>query len=79
MKVSRGERVIVETPAQQRANSNAGSVVNNHFVIDARGADSAGLARVDAQIRTLNGSIEKRAISSVNQAAAEGKMPGIKK
>lgn len=35
------------------------------YYIDARGADAAGLARLESMIRELNGSIEPRALSAV--------------
>lgn len=35
------------------------------YVIDARGADSAALARLEAMIRALNGSIEHRSVAAV--------------
>jgi lambda family phage tail tape measure protein len=38
------------------------------YVIDARGADSQGLARLEAMIRAVNGSIEHRATASVLDA-----------
>lgn len=53
----------------------AGTVVPNHklgggnggntYIIDARGADRTGLARLEAMIRALNGSIEQRALGAV--------------
>jgi predicted nucleic acid-binding Zn-ribbon protein len=53
----------------------AGTVVPNHalaaspagatYYIDARGADATGLARLEAMIRTLHGSIEPRALAAV--------------
>lgn len=55
--------------------SSSGTVVPNGrtggdtYYIDARGADAAGLARVEAQIRQLNGSIEHRAVSATARAA----------
>jgi lambda family phage tail tape measure protein len=49
-----GERV---TPAAQNKSGDT-------YVIDARGADPAGLARLEAMIRSLNGSIERRALSA---------------
>lgn len=38
------------------------------FIIDARGADRTGLARLEAMIYALNGSIENRAVSAVVNA-----------
>lgn len=44
----------------------------NTYVIDARGADSAGMARLERMIRELNGSIERRAVSAWIQDRARG-------
>jgi hypothetical protein len=38
------------------------------YIIDARGADSQGLARLEAMIRAVNGSVEQRAMASVLDA-----------
>ena len=40
----------------------------DQFFIDARGADSAGLSRLEDTIRALNGSIERRAVGAVVDA-----------
>lgn len=37
----------------------------NNYYIDARGADRQGLARLEAMIRELNGSIEMRAVGAM--------------
>lgn len=50
----------------------AATSITNHFVIDARGADREGLARLERQIAALNGSIERRAVSAVSSAASRG-------
>ena len=42
------------------------------YYIDARGADREGLARVEAQIRALNGSIEHRAVAAVSSGNKRG-------
>lgn len=42
------------------------------YYIDARGADREGLARVEAQIRALSGSIEKRAVAAVSSGNSRG-------
>ncbi len=42
------------------------------YYIDARGADQAAIARLEASIRALNGSIEHRAIAAVADAKARG-------
>ena len=51
------------------------------YYIDARGADRAGLARLERLIHELNGSIEKRAVAAVYTSAARGgaiaRMPRI--
>jgi hypothetical protein len=66
LQVTRGERVSVETPAQQRAGRAGGGDV---YHIDARGADGAGLRRVEALIAALHGSIERRAMDAVADAS----------
>lgn len=53
----------------------AGTIVPNHklgggggggtYYIDARGADRTGLARLEAMIRALHGSVEQRAVAAV--------------
>jgi hypothetical protein len=45
------------------------------YMIDARGADERGLMRVEALIRQLNGSIEKRAVLAVGSAMNRGSFP----
>lgn len=57
---TRGERVTVETPEQQKRSGGGGT-----YFIDARGADNAGLARLEAMIVKLNGSIEHRSVAAV--------------
>jgi hypothetical protein len=42
------------------------------YYIDARGADSAGLARVERQIAALNGSLEKRALTAFAEDYSRG-------
>jgi hypothetical protein len=66
LQVTRGERVSVETPAQQRAGRTGGGDV---YHIDARGADGAGLRRLEALIAALHGSIERRAVDAVADAS----------
>jgi hypothetical protein len=61
--VHQGERI---TPAGQ---SGGGT-----YMIDARGADRAGLMRLEAVIRQLNGSIEHRAVSAVAMAKGRGQI-----
>jgi hypothetical protein len=62
-----GERVTVETPAQQRPRGGGDT-----YIIDARGADAAGLARLEQMIMGLNGSIERRALTAVVNARQRG-------
>jgi hypothetical protein len=42
------------------------------YYIDARGADSAGMARLESLVAQLNGSIERRAVSAVASARQRG-------
>lgn len=42
------------------------------YVIDARGADAGGLARLESMIRSLNGSIERRSVAAVFNAQMRG-------
>jgi hypothetical protein len=42
------------------------------FVIDARGADAGGLARLESMIRALHGSIERRSVAAVAEATRRG-------
>lgn len=76
-KASADERVTIETPAQMRGRLKGGTSISNHYVIDARGADQAGLARLEKTIMQLNGSIEKRALAAVTDGVARNKIPGI--
>lgn len=50
------------------ANNTGGGSAGDTYVIDARGADAAGMARLEMMIRQLNGSVEKRAILAVERA-----------
>ncbi|EME71386.1 Phage-related minor tail protein [Paramagnetospirillum caucaseum] len=60
-------------PEITAASSNrAGAVVSNHFVIDARGADREGLARLEQRITMLNATVERRAINAVTDARQRG-------
>lgn len=60
--------------------SASGNIVPNHqlgsggstYVIDARGADRAGLARLESMIQRLDGSIEYRAVSAVAERRQRG-------
>lgn len=44
----------------------------DHYFIDARGADQAGLARLESMIQQLNGSVDSRAVAAVAQAKQRG-------
>jgi len=57
-----GEEVIVRTRAQQQAAGGGGVHIG---VLDARGADRVGLARLENMIMKLHGSIEQRAVAAV--------------
>jgi Lambda phage tail tape-measure protein (Tape_meas_lam_C) len=57
-----GPEVIVPRTASTVIPS--GSLGGSTYVIDARGADREGLARLEAMIRKLDGSIEHRAVSA---------------
>ena len=46
----------------------AGAQSGDTYFIDARGADSQGLARLEAMIRSVNGSIEQRSLAAVYDA-----------
>lgn len=47
-----------------------GGNVYNNFVIDARGADAAGMARLEARIAAMDGSLERRAVNAVGRYSA---------
>jgi len=63
-KATPGELVTVSTPGQ----SSGGGT----YYIDARGADTAGLARLEDMIRRINGSIEQRAVAAVVDTRRRG-------
>lgn len=63
--VPSGSGLILDSSTSRALAGNNGPG-GSQFYIDARGADSAGLARVEAQIRALHGSIEHRAIAAVS-------------
>lgn len=54
------------------------TVIPNHALggpqvfIDARGADAAGLARLEQTVRELNGSFDRRAVAAVSQSRVRG-------
>ena len=57
-----GEMVDVRTPGQTREEG-------GQYFIDARGADREGLHRLEAQIVALSGSLERRSVAAVTDAA----------
>jgi hypothetical protein len=59
-----GERVI---PAAENRGGAGGT-----YIIDARGADAAGMARLETLIMQLHGSIEHRAVAAVANVRARG-------
>jgi hypothetical protein len=62
---------IIPVGAASRKSSGSGDT----YIIDARGADQSGLARLEAMIRGLNGTIERRAVSAVIAAKRGGGGP----
>jgi len=62
-----GEKVSVRTPAQAAQATSGGT-----YYIDARGADSEAVTRLEGVIRTLNGSIERRAVAAVADTRMRG-------
>jgi hypothetical protein len=62
-RASPGENVSIRKPGQADGAT---------YFIDARGADAAGLARLERRIEALNGSIERRAVSAVANARQRG-------
>lgn len=69
-----GERVTVETPGQQRMKSGVASVRGGDtYIIDAKDADKEGFARLERMIQSVNGSVERRAISAVADAQRRGR------
>lgn len=62
--VHKGEAII---PAAQNSGARGAT-----YYIDARGADAAGLARLETTVRQLNGSIERRAVAAVADARLRG-------
>ena len=63
-----GEQVSVRTPAQQQSGGGT-------YYIDARGADSSAIARLERVIMGINGSIEHRAVAAVSDAQRRNMMP----
>lgn len=78
--VMRGQPYIVgEEGPELMVPNQSGTIVPNSklgggstFIIDARGADRSGLARLESMIRQLDGSLELRAVSAVTGAASRG-------
>ena len=60
-----GERVTVETPAQQRR---GGGLAGATIFIDARSADRTGLENLKRLIMTLDATIEERSIGAIGDA-----------
>lgn len=56
------------TPGSSGSITPNGALGGDTYNIDARGADAGGLARLEAMIRSLNGSIEHRAVGAVQRA-----------
>jgi hypothetical protein len=54
---------------------NSGFSTGGTYYIDARGADRAGMARLEAMIAALNGSIEPRSVAAV--VGARNRNPGL--
>lgn len=80
--VSGGKSYIVgENGPELFTPKNSGSITSNNkmgggdtYVIDARGADSQGMLRLENMIRQLNGSIEFRAEAAVTTAVRRNRM-----
>lgn len=72
--IHKGERIMTaEENAQFSRGGGAGGQNGPTVFIDARGADEAGLARLESMIRQIDGNMERRAISAVgNQFARSG-------
>jgi hypothetical protein len=64
-----GERVLNK---QQTDAYNRGGGSGSSIVINAQGADAAGLARVEAAVTQLNRSLETRAVRAVSDASSRG-------
>ena len=60
------------TPGERVSITPQGKSGGGTFIIDARGADPAGLARLEGLIVQLHGSIERRAVSAVIANAQRG-------
>lgn len=56
-----GEMVSVQTPGQQAGGSDT-------YFIDARGADAAAVARLEARLTTLDNTVERRSVAAWRQA-----------
>jgi len=82
--VSSGSNYLVgENGPELFTPSQAGRIIPNHqvgqggggggtYYIDATGADRAGMSRLEMMIKSLNGSIEHRAIAAVSNRRARG-------
>lgn len=73
--LSAGGRQYLMMGAQggQVSAANSSSSGGNSYYIDARGADRTGLARLEALILRLHGSIEHRAVAAVADANVRGR------
>lgn len=73
LRLTRGERVTVETAAQQRQGGPlAGGGTVNNFIVDMRGASVEAVARLERLVADINGSIEQRAVAANVEAARRG-------
>jgi predicted nucleic acid-binding Zn-ribbon protein len=72
MDLTRGERVTVETAAQQRRGAGSGGGTVNNFVVDMRGASVEAVARLERMVDRINGSIEQRAVDAVVDVQRRG-------
>jgi len=70
LRLSRGERVTVETEAQQRAGGAGGGIVIGS--IDMRGASLEAVARLEGLLARLNASIESRVAAKMYDTRRRG-------
>ncbi|MEQ8226794.1 MAG: hypothetical protein RIA64_01820 [Rhodospirillales bacterium] len=64
---------LVSGSGMSRVSSGVSEKSGDTYVIDARGADREGLARLEKMIQSINGSIEKRAVGAVADAQRRGR------
>lgn len=67
LKATRGERVTVQTPQQQRQSQGG-----NTFIVDMRGASAEAVQRLEGMVARMDATLERRAISAVGGAARRG-------